>query len=183
MTAARDLPVDGPGFLTLALGVENRGLPPGFERDRSRSVLGRGQTAFASAKRAFAQWAPFDLGWVRVANPSASIAVEQIVAVEAQSLGLWTLNLSRIVETTDTSERFGFVYSTTAMHVEQGEERFLLGWDTATGDVWYELEAVSRPRAALARLGFPITRGFQHRFARDSHRRMREAVLADKSVS
>jgi len=42
--------------------------------------------------------------------------------------------------------------------------------------VIYRLEAVSRPRAFLARLGFPITRSFQHRFVRDTHRRMHEQV-------
>jgi uncharacterized protein (UPF0548 family) len=58
------------------------------------------------------------------------------------------------------------------MHVEEGEELFLLEFDPATGQVSYQLEAVSRPRNLLARLGFPITRAFQHRFARDSHQRM-----------
>ncbi len=119
----------------------------------------------------------FDLGWVRVANLNALVAPGQIVAVEAHTLGLWSLNLSRITETISTANRFGFVYATTEMHVEQGEERFLLEFDAETGDVWYELEAVSRPRHALARLGLPVSRAFQHRFARGSHRRMREEVL------
>jgi uncharacterized protein (UPF0548 family) len=118
----------------------------------------------------------FDLGWVRVANAPALIAIEQIVAVEVHTIGLWTLNLSRITAAVDTPGRFGFVYATTAMHVEQGEERFLLEYDSATSSVWYDLEAVSRPRHPLTRLGFPVTRAFQHRFARDSHERMREEI-------
>lgn len=125
----------------------------------------------------------FDLSWLRVANPQARIAPGQIVAVEAHTLGLWTLNLSRIMDIVDTPVTFGFVYGTTQLHVEQGEERFLIELDPATGDVWYELEAVSRPRTMLARLGFPVTRAFQHRFARDSHRRMREEVLASTAAS
>jgi uncharacterized protein (UPF0548 family) len=62
------------------------------------------------------------------------------------------------------------------MHVEQGEERFLLRFDTVTEEVWYELEALSRPRNWMAKVGYPVTRAFQHRFARDSHRRMQAAV-------
>jgi uncharacterized protein (UPF0548 family) len=120
----------------------------------------------------------FDLGWVRVANPSAAIHVDQVVAVEAHTLGLWTVNLSRIVKVVDSATVFGFIYATTSLHVEQGEERFLLEFDRETGDVWYELEAVSRPRAALARLGFPFTRAFQKRFARESHERMRRETTA-----
>lgn len=118
----------------------------------------------------------FDLGWVRVVNSTAPIACGELVAVEVHSLGLWTVNLSRIVETIDNETQFGFVYATTAHHVEQGEERFLLRFNPATGEVSYELEAVSRPRHILAKIGYPITRHFQHKFARDSHRRMQQAV-------
>lgn len=118
----------------------------------------------------------FDLGWVRVVNSTAPIACGELVAVEVHSLGLWTLNLSRIVETVDSETQFGYVYATTLHHVEQGEERFLLRLDPETGEVSYELEAVSRPRHILAKIAYPITRHFQHKFARDSHRRMQQAV-------
>ena len=124
----------------------------------------------------------FNLGWVRVANHEAPIAFGQIVAVEVRALGLWSLNLSRIAEVVDTPTQLGFLYATTALHVEEGEERFLLEFDAATGNVWYQLEAASRPRNALARLGYPITRAFQHKFARDSHQSMRNAVLSDAAV-
>ena len=133
---------------------------------------------FAAARLAFQQWAMFDLGWVRVANSQVLIASGQIVAVEAHTLGLWTLNLSRITEVVDEPARFGFVYATTEMHVEQGEERFLIELAPETGEVFYELEAISRPRNWFARLGLPATRNFQHRFARDSHRRMAEEAVA-----
>jgi uncharacterized protein (UPF0548 family) len=157
-------------------------LPFGFAQDRLRSRLGQGVPAFLAAKRAFERWVPFDLGWVRVANPESLIALGQIVAVEVKTLGRWTLNLSRIVETFDTATRFGFLYATTEKHVEEGEERFLLEFNPATGSVWYDLEAVSRPRHVLARLGLPVARAFQHRFARDSHRRMREETSAVSSI-
>lgn len=118
----------------------------------------------------------FDLGWVRVANPDARIATGQLVAVEAHPLRLWTLNISRIVDVIRSENAFGFVYATTDLHVEEGEERFLLEFDGAQGEVWYDLEAVSRPRGALARLGFPFVRHFQHRFALQSHSRMLEEL-------
>lgn len=151
-------------------------LPFGFVRDFSRSKIGHGEAAFAVAKLAFARWAMFDLGWARVTNPSALIAPGQIVAVEVHSLGLWSLNLSRIVEAIDTPTRFGFVYSTTRMHVEEGEEFFLLEFEPSTGDLSYQLEAASRPRNPLAKLGYPVTRALQHRFARESHRRMQKEL-------
>jgi len=165
-------------FLSLRSGLKARKLPFLFAHDYSRTCIGHGELAFRMASRAFESWAQFDLGWVRVVNPSASIDVGQIVAVEAQTLGLWSLNLSRIVEAERSATSLGFVYATTPMHVEEGEERFLLRFDPEDGGVWYELEAVSRPRDNFAWLGLPFTRLFQHKFAGDSHRRMRQAVLS-----
>ena len=171
------MPNDGPGNLKLPRGSISGGLARGFAHDQSRTSIGRGEDAFEAAKREFEQWAMFDLGWVWVVNPAASIATGQVVAVDVCTFGLWSLNLSRIVDVLDTGGLFGFIYATTAMHGAHGEESFLLELDESTGDVWYELEAVSHPQNALARLGFSVTRSFQRRFARDSHRRMQaEAV-------
>lgn len=177
IAAAARLPVAKARFLSLEADLGDRAkLPFGFVRDRSRSDLGRGRPLFEAAKNAFQRWAMFDLGWVRVANAEATITRGQVVAVEVKALGLWSINLSQIVETVDLPSRFGFIYATTRAHVEEGEECFLLEHDSATDEVWCELEAVSRPRALMAQIGFPATRHFQHRFARDSHRRMREEV-------
>ena len=120
----------------------------------------------------------FDIGWVRVANTAAGINVGEKVAVEAQTLGLWTLNVSEIVSVVDERRQFGFVYATTNAHVEEGVEEFLISLEEATGEVRYSLKAISRPRAQLARIGFPISRAYQHRFARDSHLRMARDVGA-----
>lgn len=118
-------------------------------------------------------WREFDLGWVRVANPEARVTVGELVAVEARTAGLWSLNLSRITETIDVPERFGFLYATTDLHVEEGQERFVIEFDRLSERVFYLIEAVSRPRHALARMGWPFARAMQHRFARGSHARMR----------
>lgn len=120
----------------------------------------------------------FDIGWVRTANPTATIAAGEIVAVEAHTLGLWTVNLSRIMDVIDEPTEFGFRYATTPDHVEEGVEQFLISLDRNTEAVLYSLKAISRPRAQLARIGYPFTRSFQRRFARDSHARMRQAVAS-----
>jgi len=140
-------------------------------------MIGHGEAAFIAARTAFKQWRHFDLGWVRVANPTARIALGELVAVEAHAAGLWSLNLSRITETIDTPTRYGFLYATTRRHVEEGQERFLIEFDPDTGDIFYLIEAVSRPRHSLARLAWPYSRAMQHRFARESHARMRRAAI------
>jgi uncharacterized protein (UPF0548 family) len=156
-------------FLAPQIGLKVATLPAGWAHDYSRTQFGRGRESFQAAIRSFEQWRQFDLGWVSVANPSARIEVGQVVAVQAHALGLWSLNLSQIVDVTCNAHAFGFIYKTTPRHVEQGEERFLLIVDTGSGAVHYELEAVSRPRYWFARLGYPVTRAFQHSFARHSH--------------
>jgi uncharacterized protein (UPF0548 family) len=157
------------------LGGPDRVLvPPGFDCDHTRTQIGHGIEAFRAARQAFLAWLQFDLGWVRVANPDAPIAPGQLVAVEAHALGLWSLNISRILYTIDEPARFGFAYATTSMHVERGEERFLIEFDPDSGAVYYDLLAVSQPASLLARLAYPYTRSQQRRFARDSHLRMKE---------
>ena len=163
-------------FLNEFGGVRATGLPNGFVLDRLRTQIGAGKEAFERAIQAFKNWGQFNLGWVRVANPSARIELGEIVAVEVHSLGLWSLNLSQIVEVVENESRFGFIYKTTPTHVEEGEERFEVSLDETSGMVAYETEAISRARDLMARLGYPVTRAFQHRFARDSHSRMRRAA-------
>ena len=175
VAAAAELPLTATPILSPGRHLDPAArLPFGFAYDFRRSCIGNGPEAFKAAKLAFGRWAPFDLGWARVANPDARIVAGQVIAVEMQTLGLWTLNLSRIRDVADTPTTFGFIYVTTTAHVERGEERFFIGIDPASGDVSYELEAFSRPRHPLAILGFPVSRTLQHRFARDSHQRMRE---------
>ena len=94
-------------------------------------------------------------------------------------MGLWVLNACRIVYVVDEPgpvHRFGFAYGTLPDHVETGEERFLVEWDEATGDVWYDILAFSRPRYAVMRLGTPYIRRMQKRFGRDSAAAMRRIV-------
>ena len=176
LEAARGLGASSPSLLSLEGGRTSGRLPFGFAHDRSSSVIAHGEAGFAAARSAFGQWGQFDLGWVRVANPLTPVARGRYVGVEAQTAGLWSLNISRIMETVDTATRFGFLYATTRMQVEEGEERFVLELDGASGQVWYLIEAVSRPRTALTRVGWPFARVMQHQFARDSHVHMRYVV-------
>jgi uncharacterized protein (UPF0548 family) len=178
LDSARDLPLTyGMPFVT-EHGPTEANLPRGYVRDHTRSEIGHGEAAFEAAKSALRSWQHFDLGWVRVANPEARLDPDQLVAVEAHTpgfsrLGLWSVNISRILYLIDEPTRFGFAYGTTPLHLESGEERFLVEFYPVSGTVSYELLAISRPVHWLARLGYPYTRHQQHRFARDSHAKMK----------
>jgi uncharacterized protein (UPF0548 family) len=176
LAAAREAPSSTPQMLTVVDGRLGRP-PKGFVHDFSRSGLGKGLRAFDAAREAFRRWEQFDLGWVRVANSTPRIAPGELVAVEAHTVCFWSINLSRVVEVVDSPTRFGFMYATTEFHVEEGQERFVIDFDSASESVSYLIEAISRPRNLLTRIGYPFTRAAQHRFAKDSHARMRRSVL------
>jgi uncharacterized protein (UPF0548 family) len=65
-------------------------------------------------------------------------------------------------------KKFGFAYGTLASHVERGEERFTIEWHADDDSVWYDILAFSRPNKFIVKLGLPLTRMLQKRFARDS---------------
>jgi uncharacterized protein (UPF0548 family) len=118
-----------PILLTLADGPLGNTPPPGFAHDVSRSNLGHEPQTFEAARDAFLRWQQFALGWVQVLNPGAEIAPGQLVGIEVHTAFLWSVIFNRIVETVDSPSRFGFMYATTALHVEQGQERFVVEFD------------------------------------------------------
>jgi uncharacterized protein (UPF0548 family) len=177
LAAASNALVSSPHLLTVADGLVGSTPPTGFAHDVSRSNLGQGAQTFEAARDAIIRWQQFDLGWVQMLNPRAEVAPGQLVGVEVHTACLWSVSFNRIVEIVDSPSRFGFMYATTALHVEEGQERFVVEFDSSTGAVSYLIEAVSRPRHPLARLAYPFSRAMQHRFARDSHAQLRRHTL------
>ena len=81
------------------------------------------------------------------------------MAVIARRLGLWWLNACRIVYVVDEPgpvSRYGFAYGTLPDHAGSGEERFLVEWDRASGEVWYDILAFSRPQLAPDPAGLSV---------------------------
>lgn len=158
------------------------GTPPlGYVVDHTRIKLGEGDKVFLTAKSALDGWNHFRLGWVEAWPPDSPIQVGQVVAVLARYLGFWSLNACRIVYLVDEQgpiKRYGFAYGTLPDHMESGEERFTVEWHEKDDAVWYDILAFSRPNHFLARLGYPLMRRLQRRFARDSVGGMRGAVKA-----
>ena len=163
-----------------AVGATATTLPNGYTVDRTRVKLGAGQTAFDVARAALEHWRHFDLGWVQAFPRNAAIEPGAVVAVVARTFGVWWLNACRIVYVIDDDttplRRSGFAYGTLPGHAESGEERFMIEWDRTDDSVWYDILAFSRPRHPLAKLGYPLTRRLQKKFARDSAGRIRSGT-------
>jgi uncharacterized protein (UPF0548 family) len=174
LAAQANLPFTYP-----AVGATAAKPPDGYVADRTRIKLGEGEAVFELAKAALRRWDQFRLGWVEACFPATPIQAGEPVAVMGRVFGSWCLNFCRIVYVIDESgpiSRFGFAYGTLPDHVESGEERFLIEWDRGDHSVWYDILAFSRPNYLLARLGYPLVRRMQKRFARDSGAAMLKAV-------
>ena len=163
-------------FSYAAIGSTQEEAPAGYRLDHNRILIGHGPERFAAAKAAIDEWKMFDLAWIEIFPVGPAVKVGTAVAVVIRDLGFWSVNISRIVYVIDEPSRYGFAYGTLPCHSEEGEERFFVEHNPATGEVWYDLYAFSRPKHPLARIGYPISRYLQKRFARESLAAMKRAA-------
>jgi len=149
-----------------------------FDTDETVVNVGSGPAAYERAKAALEDWTQFDLGWVELFPKHASIEPGSTVAVLIRHFGFWSLNGCRVVYGVgnDVANEFGYAYGTLSNHGECGEELFKVVMRPGSGDVSYIIRAASRPRAPLARIGYPLARLLQARFRRDSARVMQQTA-------
>jgi uncharacterized protein (UPF0548 family) len=174
---SRDLPLS---YNPVGIAKES---PHGFKVDEASGVIGHGRQAFERAKLALVQWQHFDFGWVELFPRGAAIEPGSVVAVLVHHLGFWSLNGCRVVYTLGdrrTGLGFGFAYGTLSNHAELGEEIFEVSLVPDSEEVIYRIRAVSKARATLAKLGYPLTRMLQARFRRDSIAALRRAIGANR---
>ena len=146
-------------------------LPEGYNIDRNSILLGTGEFIWRRAVLAIREWQMFNMPWIRLYWPTSSIEVGTNVAVLINHFGFCSLNPARIVYVVDTEEpvvKYGFAYGTLEEHSERGEERFTVEWNRSEDRVWYNILAFSRPNKALAKMGYPLARMLQKKFAEAS---------------
>lgn len=166
----RSLEVNYPG---VGLTRDDRPAPAGYDHDRNRQELGRGEMVFMVAREAIRRWEMFPPPLAKVLPEGIPIVEGEVAGVVMRVFGLHFLCAARIVYVIDEPRRFGFAYGTLPGHVERGEERFLVEW-LPDDTVVYTLVAFSRPRYWMARIAKPIARMLQRAFVRRSKARMLE---------
>jgi uncharacterized protein (UPF0548 family) len=165
-------------FSYAEVGASREGAPKGYTVDHNRVQLGEGTAVFERAKNAVRRWTMFDMPWINLCFPDTPIEPGATVAVLIRHFGFWSLNPCRIVyviEEGGESKRFGFAYGTLQDHGEIGEERFSVEYHNKDNSVWYDIYAFSRPRL-IPRLGYPLVRSLQKRFAKESKLAMLNAA-------
>jgi len=166
LTSQRDQP-----FTYSEVGATHHNPPSNFVLDHNRIKLGTGQETYERAVAALRRWRQFDLGWIRIVPDTTPLEVGSVVSIKAKTFGVWSLSACRIVYLINEDapvRKFGFAYGTLTNHVECGEERFTIEWHAHDDSVWYDILAFSRPHQFLVKLGYPLARRLQKRFAKES---------------
>jgi uncharacterized protein (UPF0548 family) len=166
--------VSSQTFSYSQVGATNGTPPTDYILDHNRIKLGVGSNVYERAIAALQSWRQFDLGWVGIVPDTTPLEVGNTVAIRAKTFGVWSLSACRIVYVMNEStplHKFGFAYGTLSSHVERGEERFTVEL-REDGSVWYDILAFSQPNQLLVRMGYPLARRLQKRFARESLSRM-----------
>jgi uncharacterized protein (UPF0548 family) len=155
-------------------------IPNRYNLDHNRIRLGEGLPLFEHAYAALQAWKMFEVGWVELLHPPEPVAPGQTVLVLARTVALYSLSASRVIAIIDEDNgltwRRGFSYGTLSHHVESGEERFSVEYHHQDSSIWYDILAFSVPQHPLARIGYPLSRAAQRRFAADSKAAMLRAV-------
>jgi uncharacterized protein (UPF0548 family) len=165
-------------FSYLEVGASAGDIPAGYNVDHNSIRLGKGEATWRRAVAAIREWQMFNIPWVHLYWPNASIQVGTDVAVSIRHFGFHSLNACRIVYVVDEQgpvKRFGFAYGTLWEHAESGEERFMAEW-RRDDEVWYDLLAFSLPRKMVAKLAYPFSRKLQRNFAKASKLAMLRAA-------
>ena len=155
------------------VGDSRKEIVAGFDNDHNKIYLGTGHSIWENAKNAMQNWQQFPPKWTSIYPNTTALEKDQIVVVSFHLFGIWWLNGARIVYGLDDENRFGFAYGTLASHVEQGEECFWIEKE-ADGSIYYHIRAFSKPRFWMAKLGYPLARGYQRKFVRQSMQQMYE---------
>ena len=167
--------------LTYGAVAATRGdMPAGWDVADASVHLGSGEAAWRVGVLALRSWTQFDLGWVVPHRRDIPLAEGEMFGFASRQLGVWAINVCRIVYVDD---RFGddeavlaFGYGTVGSHGVRGEERFEVRWDRQTDVVRFRIRRFSRPANLAFRVVGPLTRGVQRRFLSDALRRFEREV-------
>lgn len=135
--------------------------PAGFRHDQSELRIGAADS-FDRAKEGLLRWQAHTGAGATVYPGDAPSEGETVLVV----IGFGPLRAiapCRVVHVINEPDCFGFAYGTLPGHPERGEEAFVV--ERERDHVVFRITAFSRPADLLTRLGGPIARHVQVRFA------------------
>ena len=164
--AARGAAADAP-FSYPEVGGTRGDLPPGYDHEIQRVILGEGDLVFARARKAMRAGRMFDMPWITMERSYLDLQPGSSVPFVSHQYGLYTLNVCRVVYVVDEPAEFAFAWGTVDGHLIAGEERFGLR-TLHNGDVEFQIRKFSRFAHPLIRLAAPLAHRAQRRFTQDA---------------
>ncbi len=153
-------------------------VPSHYDIDRYSFLLGRGRDLFERARTGLIAWRQFEIPWLEF-HGSGPAASQQAVATIVPLAGLWFVNPCRVVyaHLEAGQDSAAYAYGTLQGHPESGEERFSVSFEPAVQEVRYEITAFSRPARLFSKVGYPLVRRLQRRFAASSAKALAQAAV------
>jgi uncharacterized protein (UPF0548 family) len=128
-------------------------LPAGYHHVQKSAVIGRGRRRFEDAADKGMRWGMLRGAGLRIEATTEVAAVGSEVIVRLGPVQA----PCRVVYIVDEPDLGGFAYGTLPGHAESGEERFVVRYDSASGEVVAEVTAFSHHATWWSRLGSPVT--------------------------
>lgn len=141
-------------------------VPRGYRETRYRTVLGVAPGVFEHAKDALQNRVMYPAPLSALRPENAPLTPGATLVVVLNLFGCQALNAIRVLAIDDRPDDYRLVVGTLPGHALVGKEVFRIVREDER--VVYELYAVSKPRHWLTKLGWPLTRWVQRRFARKS---------------
>ena len=133
---------------------------PGFRKLKGTVDLGRGSGVFERAVRCIQDWEVHERAGLRVTPRAAVVAPGISVVLLMRHTGVYVTMACRVVSTINSEHQWGFAYGTLPLHVEQGEELFLVE-QVEDDRVNFTVNALSRPGHLVTKVGAPVARLIQ----------------------
>ncbi len=143
--------------------VGTRG-PSGYRRDRAEVSLGARAETFNRAFDALVNWRAHTGAGFGVFPPTTVQDGATVVLYRRVAVGYITV-CCRVVYMITESGRQGFAYGTLPLHLEEGEQAFVIEQD-ANGHARFVIESLSRPAHPVTRAAYPMTRLMQRAVTR-----------------
>lgn len=163
------------------VGGTRTGVPRGDRVDVTEATLGFGATAFERSRALLRAWTPFEQPWLDLLGAEGPPRAGKVVLLCAAHGAVVSLHACRVVYVQDEPRLYAFAYGTLPVHAARGEERFEVCLHD-DGRVTLRIVAFSRPSRLVFRLGWPVMRVMQRRFARGAVAVMRRR-LADEGAA
>lgn len=139
----------------------------GYHHDRAEMAftVDSGATLHGASHALFNWNAHIGAGFLVYPPDTSACLGATILLCRKLAVGYVTLSC-RVVQVINEPNRQGFAYGTLPLHLEQGEQRFVVEQESE-GRVRFLIETTSRPTHPISRLGYPVTRLIQERAIRN----------------